>query len=67
MQNKGEEQSKLRARGRKKYWDGQKVHCGLYMMLWGKISMKFLANAIIETVEMNKKDYENKRENKSKH
>ena len=33
----------------------------------GKKSMKFLANPIIETVEMNKKDYENKRENKSKY
>lgn len=33
----------------------------------GKKLMKFLANPIIETVEMNKKDYENKRENKSKY
>ena len=33
----------------------------------GKKSMKFLANPIIETVEMNKQDYENKRGNKSKY
>lgn len=33
----------------------------------GKKLMKFLANPIIETVEMNKIDYENKRENKSKY
>ena len=29
--------------------------------------MKFLANPIIETVEMNKQDHENKRGNKSKY
>ena len=33
----------------------------------GKKSMKFLANPIIETVEMNKQDYESKRGNKSKY
>ena len=33
----------------------------------GKKSMKFLANPIIETVEMNKQDYENNRGNKSKY
>ena len=39
----------------------------LCMMLWGKNSMKFLANPIIETVEMNKQNHENKRGNKSKY